>query len=96
MARRLHLYGMCFAAVVLLTGPASGDGPVEKRIPLRVRGRTTAQQLQNREQYLGHIRSILDVEDGEPDAVEGADLDELAAATAAAEAARATYVDARR
>ncbi|MFG0331750.1 MAG: hypothetical protein ACF8TS_00185 [Maioricimonas sp. JB049] len=96
MARRLHLYGMCFAAVVLLTGPAFGDGPVEKRIPLRVRGRTTAQQLQNQEQYLSHIRSILDVEDGEPEAAEGADLDELAAATAAAEAARATYVDARR
>ncbi|WP_145372112.1 hypothetical protein [Maioricimonas rarisocia] len=96
MTRPLRLYGMSVAALVLLAGPASGDGPVEKRIPLRVRGRTSAQLLQNREQYLGHVHSILEVEDDVSDPVDGADANEIADASAAAEAARATYVDARR
>lgn len=87
--RMLRLPGTALLAVLLLTAPVRSDAPSEKRIPLRLRGRNNTQRLQNREQYLGYLRSML--KPAEP-----ATAPASGEKTVAADVARDAYVNARR
>lgn len=89
MMRMLRLPGTALLAVLLLTAPVRSDAPSEKRIPLRLRGRNNTQRLQNREQYLGYLRSML--KPAEP-----ATAPASGEKTVAADVARDAYVNARR